>query len=100
KSASGPRVEALQLLLNQAGADVQVDGDFGDQSEAAVKVFQQKKGLQPADGKVNAATWSALFVSLAERASQDDAVKALQTLLSWNGIDVEIDGDFGDQTDA
>jgi len=100
KNASGPRVEALQLLLNQAGADVQVDGDFGDQSEAAVKVFQQKKGLQPADGKVNAATWSALFVSLAEGASQDDAVKALQTLLSWNGIDVEIDGDFGDQTDA
>jgi hypothetical protein len=98
KGASGPSVEAIQYLLNQSGADVSVDGDFGDQTDAAVRAFQQKKGLQP-DGKVGPNTWAALWMTLRKDAPEDDAVRALQTLLNWHNQDIEIDGDFGDLTE-
>jgi peptidoglycan hydrolase-like protein with peptidoglycan-binding domain len=98
KGATGPRVEALQFLLNQSGAGIQVDGDFGDQTEDAVKDFQKNRDFEVRDGKVDAKTWAALWVTLVHHAPQQDAVKALQTLLAFNGIGVEVDGDFGDQT--
>lgn len=56
----GDDVKALQKGLNDlnfnAGAE---DGYFGDQTEAATKAFQLRKGLQ-VDGVVGEITWTAL----------------------------------------
>lgn len=50
----GPSVKELQFYLKIRG-----DGDFGPKTEAAVRAFQQKKGLT-VDGLVGPATWKAL----------------------------------------
>lgn len=59
--SSGPQVKAVQRLLTDLeytpGA---VDGAFGSATQAAVRAFQQDKGLE-ADGIVGKATWTALL---------------------------------------
>ncbi|XZE53823.1 serine hydrolase [Planctomycetaceae bacterium SH139] len=56
----GPLVEALQRTLNrQADAGLNVDGDFGPATLAAVKRFQEKKNLE-VSGTVDILTWQAL----------------------------------------
>ena len=42
KGSVGGDVKTLQELLNQLGAGLAVDGDFGSKTEAAVKAFQKK----------------------------------------------------------
>jgi peptidoglycan hydrolase-like protein with peptidoglycan-binding domain len=51
QGAKGPQVSQLQAALNKAGANppLEVDGDFGPRTEAAVKQFQERSGLK-ADG--------------------------------------------------
>ncbi|MEE1200747.1 MAG: peptidoglycan-binding protein [Christensenellales bacterium] len=59
----GDEVADLQTILNaRYGADLDVDGNFGKATEAAVKAFQKANGLT-ADGVVGAKTWKALGVS-------------------------------------
>ena len=41
KGSSGYAVRAMQSLLNYRGVPVFVDGDFGDETEKAVKTFQR-----------------------------------------------------------
>ncbi len=55
----GSDVEAVQQALVDAGIAVDVDGIYGYLTEAAVRRFQQRKGLK-VDGVVGAATRSAL----------------------------------------
>jgi cell wall-associated NlpC family hydrolase len=56
----GKDVEALQTALNAQGFNAgKVDGDFGDDTEKAVRRFQQKAGLT-VDGEVWTETWKAL----------------------------------------
>ena len=52
---------ALQHLLMLRGVVTfyNIDGVFGDKTEAAVKEFQKVKGIYP-DGMVGAKTWPAL----------------------------------------
>ncbi|MGW1785454.1 protein kinase domain-containing protein [Streptomyces sp. NPDC002143] len=59
---SGKRVVQLQCMLSRRGYDVGgsgVDGDFGPDTETAVRGFQSDKGLA-VDGIVGQNTWSAL----------------------------------------
>lgn len=56
----GPAVEAVQLLLAEAGHDVSSDGRFGASTEQAVVEFQIGQGLRT-DGVVGLRTWSELF---------------------------------------
>ena len=65
KGSVGGDVKTLQELLNQLGASLTVDGDFGSKTEAAVKAFQKKAGLKQ-DGKYGDQTHAALMAAVAD----------------------------------
>ena len=57
----GPSVERLQALLNDRGAALVVDGDFGPRTNDAVLDFQRDQGID-VDGIVGPVTWGELIV--------------------------------------
>lgn len=60
KGDRGPNVVQLQYLLTNRGfSNIKIDGDFGPNTEAAVKNFQAKNNM-PADGIVSASVMLAL----------------------------------------
>src|SRR3954454_20328663 len=59
---TGSAVTYLQQRLNVYGAKLTVDGDFGSNTDKAVRAFQSKHGLT-ADGIVGPNTWAKLDVS-------------------------------------
>jgi peptidoglycan hydrolase-like protein with peptidoglycan-binding domain len=99
RGETGAGVEAVQYLLRHRGADVQVDGDFGDQTDSALRDFQQANGLT-VNGIVNDKTWPALWVTVQPGDTGSDAVRAAQTLLNRFKKTLDVDGDFGDLTEA
>lgn len=61
KGLKGNEVNTLQRLLNALGYSCgNVDGDFGTNTDKAVKAFQKAKNLTP-DGIVGGKTWDALL---------------------------------------
>jgi peptidoglycan hydrolase-like protein with peptidoglycan-binding domain len=61
RGSKGRRVEEIQARLRELGYyRGTVDGDYGPNSEKAVKAFQRSRGLD-ADGEVGPATGAALF---------------------------------------
>ena len=67
----GYRTVSLQKTLNSNGADLTVDGEFGEETLAALKEFQRKMGL-PVTGRGDAATRAAL--GLVSASDEPDAV--------------------------
>ena len=71
KGSFGPTVRELQKILTSVAKlednleldPKGIDGDFGDNTEKAVKAFQKYRNL-PASGKVDAATWKELVDSI------------------------------------
>ncbi len=62
RGSTGPDVTRVQQRLLELGFDPNgIDGNFGPGTEAAVKAFQQAKGLT-VDGKVGPITWEALGI--------------------------------------
>jgi lysozyme len=59
RGSLGQYVSLLQQLLRDNGADIKVDGNFGPETEKAVRAFQRARGLD-IDGKVGSETWRAL----------------------------------------
>ena len=59
KGSKGDSVKLLQELLNKHGFNLTVDGDFGNKTEEAVKLFQKRYNLV-ADGIVGSKTFEAL----------------------------------------
>ena len=57
--ATGTDVTDLQKMLNQNGYNLEEDGIYGSNTQAAVKDYQKLQGLAQ-DGIVGAQTWSAL----------------------------------------
>lgn len=58
--SQGETVKTLQAILSRKGYAVEIDGDFGNQTETAVKKFQSDKGLD-SDGICGHDTWTALL---------------------------------------
>lgn len=59
KGDKGEGVKLVQQALKDAGYKVSVDGDFGNQTDAAVRQFQKKNNLT-VDGVVGKITWGKL----------------------------------------
>jgi peptidoglycan hydrolase-like protein with peptidoglycan-binding domain len=97
-------VETLQYLLRARGHVLTVDGIFGSKTDAAVRAFQQQKGLA-VDGIVGPATWSALIITV-RPGSQGDAVRGVQQEFQFRNLSgnpnqgLQVDGIFGSKTDA
>ena len=96
-------VKTLQYLLRARGHNLTVDGIFGPQTDAAVRAFQQQRGLA-VDGIVGPATWSALIITV-RQGSQGDAVRGVQEEFQFRNLSgdpskgVQIDGICGPMTD-
>ena len=60
KGYVSPSVETMQNLLADLGYKLEADGQFGSETEAAVKKFQDRSRLT-VDGIVGAKTWKALI---------------------------------------
>ena len=109
--STGPDVRRVQILLvmtkllDYSG----IDGNFGPQTQNAVKSFQQSSNLT-ADGVVGQATWNALPADpntpRLARGSTGGVVSALQkALATFGGANSPtdpgpIDGDFGRRTES
>ena len=107
----GEAVRDVQRRLLGAGHRVDADelgGAFGLSTEAAVRDFQQARGL-PADGVVGAETWGHLVEAgyrlgdrtlyLRSPAFRGDDVRELQSILNALGFDAgKQDGIFGRRT--
>ena len=109
--SDGPTVAELQRLLTAAGFACDCDGQFGPNTEAAVRAFQGANGLQ-ADAVVGPVTWSALQQkanptqawpgTCLARGSKGAHVAAFQARLLALGYQLGssgADGDFGGMTD-
>ncbi|SEG57383.1 Peptidoglycan-binding (PGRP) domain of peptidoglycan hydrolases-containing protein [Actinacidiphila yanglinensis] len=95
---TGTNVEAAQYLLDDHGASVATDGQFGADTLAATKAYQSAHGLG-VDGQVGPQTWSSLIVQIQE-GSSGDAVKAAQLELNKYGYGLSVDGQFGAGTES
>ena len=95
-------VQTLQYLLRARGHNLTVDGIFGASTDAAVRAFQQQRGLA-VDGIVGPNTWSALIITV-KQGSQGDAVRGVQEEFQFRnqsgGPGLAVDGIFGPKTDA
>ena len=108
----GDDVRDVQVRLVALGSSIhpaELDGRYGASTEAAVRAFQQRRGLL-VDGKVGPETWSELVeagYSLGDRTLyfrhptfRGDDVRALQRRLGAMGFDAgREDGIFGERTD-
>ena len=56
RGASGDDVKTLQRLLDDAGYKVDIDGDYGRKTRAAVRQFQKDEAIK-VDGIVGPQTW-------------------------------------------
>lgn len=108
--AAGDAVRRLERALRRTpDPGLTVDGVFGTQVEAAVKLFQQGVGLA-VDGIVGPRTWAALPdggpMPTLEVGSTGAVVTSLQTVLTngapgqWITTPQGIDGIFGPHTKA
>jgi peptidoglycan hydrolase-like protein with peptidoglycan-binding domain len=106
KGSTDPAVKDLQEALKTLGFDPgPVDGVFGQQTENAVKQFQQAKEI-PVDGIVGRVTW--INIDEADQShpvltlgSTGLPVRRLQSRMSAVGYDTGgVDGRFGPKTEA
>lgn len=104
RGARGNGVKLLQCYLNLYGEELEVDGSFGAETQAAVLQFQTENGLV-ADGIVGQNTWQRLTLSgpkpTLRLGSRGVFVRYLQQKLLSKLYPVgNIDGVFGSKTQS
>ena len=112
RGASGEAVRDVQRRLTELGhgCEDEADSEFGDATEAAVRAFQQSRGLR-VDGIVGSDTWNALveagyrlgdrFIYHRTPMQRGDDVVELQAALGALGFDAgRVDGICGPDTAA
>ena len=107
EGSSGDAVRQLQEALKELGHDPgAVDGQFGAKTEAAVRAYQQERGIA-VDGVVGPITWrnideAAEFDKPTLRTGSTGlAVRRVQNRLTLAGYETGgVDGIFGPQTEA
>ncbi len=110
RGASGAAVRDLQARLVDGGTAVAVDGEYGARTEAAVRAFQERRGLR-VDGICGPDTWGALvesrfrlgdrLLSLRRPMMRGDDVSELQRRLNALGFDAgREDGILGPETET
>ncbi|MGB6985573.1 MAG: peptidoglycan-binding protein [Candidatus Aquilonibacter sp.] len=92
QGATGENVRTIQYLLNEQGATLTVDGNYGPLTAAAVSTFQGSVGLST-DGIVGDATWGALITQVSS-GSTGGAVSAVQSQLNARSNQVTVSGTF------
>ena len=105
--SSGEAVRELQVALQETGHNPgPIDGVFGAQTEAAVKAFQEDRGIG-VDGVVGLITWRNIdeFAEFDEPVLHEGStglpVRRAQSRLTAAGFDTGgVDGQFGSQTEA
>ena len=60
RGTKGPLAAAIQAALCDAGQSLDIDGEFGPKTEAALREYQKKNGLD-ADGVAGPATYAKLL---------------------------------------
>jgi len=98
QGSSGENVKTIQYLLNAAGSNLVVDGQFGSLTASAASHFQAAQGLTT-DGQVGRETWPRLVVQV-QSGSTGDAVKAVQGQIASRTPGLAVDGQFGPSTEA
>jgi len=90
--SSGSDVLALQKALNSKGYNLDEDGAYGNQTEAAVRDYQSKNGLA-VDGVVGTNTWGSLNSSTGTTTTTDEygLVKPTYTSKYQGNIDSLVD---------
>jgi N-acetylmuramoyl-L-alanine amidase len=79
RGSKGDDVVILQHLLNVEGYKLTIDGDFGQRTETAVKMFQQAHNLEQ-DGIVGAKTWAALGIKSESKEQPLNLKKSTRTI--------------------
>ena len=60
RGTKGPLAAAIQAALCDAGQSLDIDGEFGPKTEAALREYQKKNGLET-DGVAGPATYAKLL---------------------------------------
>lgn len=81
KGDKGVSVRDAQTLLNAKGAQLDMDGAFGDATETAVLKFQRENKLE-VDGYIGPKTWAALRKPAPKAKSKKHTVKKGETFYS------------------
>ena len=99
----GDAVRTLQTTLKAMDYQLTVDGVYGVETEAAVKLFQRRRGI-PADGKVGVVTLNKLYNGgrigdgVLRAGQRGDEVRKMQNALKDLKYPVKADGVFGKDT--
>lgn len=86
RGSTGPEVTALQQRLQQLGFDPNgIDGIFGPGTDAAVRAFQQSKGLT-VDGKVGPNTQAALQADAGGGGAASPSAEKILWVVDYNSL--------------
>lgn len=96
-AAPSEPIEQIQRRLWAYDNTLTIDGVFGLATENAVKAFQTRNSLT-STGAVDPTTWRKMFPLLRSGSTMEEAVRALQALLTYQNFVTAVDGNFGSTT--